>query len=425
MKKIKYLLIFIFVASFVFLALNVNINVAASGGPFDFFAYGLNAKAGLDGYVNLSYYDSAAAGDLSVIISAAKSAVDGVVTQSEIDGIVNAAELEIDGYNGSHIPAYKTAKKAELNDYTKEDYYTGSCIDGLHIAISAGEDAIENENTVVYIDAALTNAKLVIDGINKDLVKYIAAKQNELSHYFKASDYSAGDWNEISGIIDGAVNKIDLASGVSEVDTWFNKCLSDIKEYLISSAETGIRAGYNEDYYYPANWADMEGLFGKFDAAAENVSLIGNLKLIKEYYIKRLDKIERIEYTVIFHVNDTRYDLEDSKNIREVKVYAGDCVKLPFDPSWPTYVFKGWFLDDKEFTVEFDAETIITESNFDIKNNNIDVYAKWEPAKNKINFGNVFNCFGGTLGINDFLGIGAAIFTAVFVITRRREKIKN
>ena len=139
-----------------------------------------DAKAKLENYVaaiDRTDYRPAQQTELANAIAAGNDAIDAAATVAEVVIVLEGAKAAIDkiktdaqltAEEAAALAAAKAAAKDELASYKNPDDYRDAQKNDLAAAITAGNEAIDSAATITEVEAALAEAKAVIDAIKTD-----------------------------------------------------------------------------------------------------------------------------------------------------------------------------------------------------------------------------------------------------------------
>lgn len=195
------------------------------------------AKVEVANYKELSLYRQNEQNQLLSIISNANELIDEALTYASINNIIVETKALIDSlktkaeYESEEaelLVAAKTTAIAILNNYKNASDYRGAEQLILSSAIEDGIAAINACTLLDDVDAALDNAKIVIDGIKtkaeyeaEEAAALLSAKntaKQTLNSYVNLEEYRTNDKATLQSLINDGNNAIDACSSIEDVN---------------------------------------------------------------------------------------------------------------------------------------------------------------------------------------------------------------
>lgn len=164
--------------------------------------------------------------------------VTGTVTGNKVTNNGTVGEIVADEVVDNSFSEYKTAKKAEVEQYALdkgESNYSAqnwALIEGYVSAAKAAIDAAEDKAAV---DSAVSSAKASIDEVitsaEEDAAALNAKKteaKSALDKYVSEENYYSEEWDKITALIASGKNAIDAAESITAVDTALTAAKAEI-----------------------------------------------------------------------------------------------------------------------------------------------------------------------------------------------------
>ena len=207
--------------------------------------------------------------------------VTGTVTGDKVTNNGTVGEIVADEVVDNSFSEYKTAKKAEVEQYALdkgESNYSAqnwALIEGYVSAAKAAIDAAEDKAAV---DSAVSSAKASIDEVitsaEEDAAALNAKKteaKSALDKYVSEEDYYSEEWAEITALIASGKEAIDAAGSITAVDTALTAAKAEIdkvatkaeadeaaRQAALSAIEEYV-ASFNEKDYTADDWTAITG----------------------------------------------------------------------------------------------------------------------------------------------------------------------
>ena len=239
--------------------------------------------------------------------------VTGTVTGDKVTNNGTVGEIVADEVVDNSFSEYKTAKKAEVEQYALdkgESNYSAqnwALIEGYVSAAKAAIDAAEDKAAV---DSAVSSAKASIDEVitsaEEDAAALNAKKteaKSALDKYVSEEDYYSEEWAEITALIASGKEAIDAAGSITAVDTALTAAKAEIdkvatkaeadeaaRQAALSAIEEYV-ASFNKKDYTAEDWTTITGKTEEAKAAlntATKETADGIVAALKE----ELDAIE-------------------------------------------------------------------------------------------------------------------------------------
>ena len=189
------------------------------------------AKAELEAYKSADLYRPAEKDALAAAIEAGKTAIDGAISEADLENILAAAKAEIDLIKTAAqldaeeaiqaLADAKTAAKAEIESYKSvDDYRTAEGVTYLTVVDNA-KTAIDGAESIEDVNAVLATAKTAIDSI-KTKAQYEAEEQaaaeaeaaKALADAKTAAKAELDSYKSLEGLSDE--QKAEVASKITE-----------------------------------------------------------------------------------------------------------------------------------------------------------------------------------------------------------------
>ena len=207
--------------------------------------------------------------------------VTGTVTGDKVTNNGSVGEIVADEVVDNSFSEYKTAKKAEVEQYALdkgESNYSAQNWALIEGYVSAAKTAIDAAEDKAAVDSAVSSAKASIDEVitsAEEAAEALAAKKTEaksaLDEYVSEEDYYSEEWAEITALIASGKEAIDAAGSITAVDTALTAAKTEIdkiatkseadeaaREAALSAIEKYV-ASFNEKDYTAEDWTAITG----------------------------------------------------------------------------------------------------------------------------------------------------------------------
>ena len=215
--------------------------------------------------------------------------VTGTVTGDKVTNNGSVGEIVADEVVDNSFSEYKTAKKAEVEQYALdkgESNYSAQNWALIEGYVSAAKTAIDAAEDKAAVDSAVSSAKTSIDAVKtiaEEDAEALAAKKTEaksaLDKYVSEEDYYSEEWAEITALIASGKEAIDAAGSITAVDTALTAAKTEIDKIATKAeADEAARAAalsaieeyvasFNEKDYTAKDWTAITGKTEKAKAA--------------------------------------------------------------------------------------------------------------------------------------------------------------
>ncbi len=177
--------------------------------------------------------------------------VTGTVTGDKVTNNGTVGEIVADEVVDNSFNDYKTAKKAEVEQYALdkgESNYSAQNWALIEGYVSAAKTAIEAAEDKAAVDSAVSSAKASIDAVKtlaEEAAEALAAKKAEaksaLDEYVSEENYYSEEWAEITALIASGKDAIDAAGSITAVDTALTAAKTEINK-IVTKAEADAAA---------------------------------------------------------------------------------------------------------------------------------------------------------------------------------------
>ncbi len=164
--------------------------------------------------------------------------VTGTVTGDKVTNNGSVGEIVADEIIDNSLTEYKTAKKAEIEQYALdkgESNYSAQNWALIEGYVSAAKTAIDAAEDKAAVDSAVSSAKASIDEVitsAEEAAEALKAKKTEaksaLDEYVSEEDYYSEEWAEITALIASGKEAIDAAGSITAVDTALTAAKTEI-----------------------------------------------------------------------------------------------------------------------------------------------------------------------------------------------------
>ena len=164
--------------------------------------------------------------------------VTGTVTGDKVTNNGSVGEIVADEVVDNSFSEYKTAKKAEVEQYALdkgESNYSAQNWALIEGYVSAAKTAIDAAEDKAAVDSAVSSAKASIDAVKtiaEEDAAALKAKKTEaksaLDKYVSEEDYYSEEWAEITALIASGKEAIDAAGSITAVDTALTAAKTEI-----------------------------------------------------------------------------------------------------------------------------------------------------------------------------------------------------
>ena len=171
--------------------------------------------------------------------------VTGTVTGDKVTNNGSVGEIVADEVVDNSFSEYKTAKKAEVEQYALdkgESNYSAQNWALIEGYVSAAKTAIDAAEDKAAVDSAVSSAKASIDEVitsAEEAAEALAAKKTEaksaLDEYVSEEDYYSEEWAEITALIASGKDAIDAAGSITAVDTALTAAKAEIDKIATKS----------------------------------------------------------------------------------------------------------------------------------------------------------------------------------------------
>ena len=207
--------------------------------------------------------------------------VTGTVTGDKVTNNGTVGEIVADEVVDNSFSEYKTAKKAEVEQYALdkgESNYSAQNWALIEGYVSAAKTAIEAAEDKAAVDSAVSSAKASIDEVitsaEEDAAALNAKKteaKSALDEYVSEENYYSEEWAEVLAAIEAGKTAIDkagdaaavgeaLAAAKAEIDKIVTKSEADeaARAAALSAIEEYV-ASFNEKDYTAEDWTAITG----------------------------------------------------------------------------------------------------------------------------------------------------------------------
>ena len=177
--------------------------------------------------------------------------VTGTVTGDKVTNNGTVGEIVADEVVDNSFSEYKTAKKAEVEQYALdkgESNYSAQNWALIEGYVSAAKTAIDAAEDKAAVDSAVSSAKASIDEVitsaEEDAAALNAKKteaKSALDKYVSEEDYYSEEWAEITALIASGKEAIDAAGSITAVDTALTAAKTEIDK-VATKAEADAAA---------------------------------------------------------------------------------------------------------------------------------------------------------------------------------------
>ena len=182
------------------------------------------AKADLSDYkAEEGYFRAAEKAQRDTAVESAQAAIESAASEAEVDAIVATVKTQIDGlktaaqYADEELAVEKASAKAEIESYQAETAYFADEAAARAAAVEAGLAAVTAAKTSEEITAAVTDAKVVIDGIETKAAIVDGAKADLDGYKAEAGLYREAQATDRANIVNEAKTVIDNAADKAAV----------------------------------------------------------------------------------------------------------------------------------------------------------------------------------------------------------------
>ena len=240
--------------------------------------------------------------------------VTGTVTGNKVTNNGTVGEIVADEVVDNSFSEYKTAKKAEVEQYALdkgESNYSAqnwALIEGYVSAAKAAIDAAEDKAAV---DSAVSSAKASIDEVitsaEEDAAALNAKKteaKSALDKYVSEEDYYSEEWAEITALIASGKEAIDAAGSITAVDTALTAAKTEIDKIATKAeadaaalkakkteAKSALDKYVSEEDYYSEEWAEITALIA---SGKEAIDAAGSITAVDTALTAAKTEIDKV-----------------------------------------------------------------------------------------------------------------------------------
>ena len=226
--------------------------------------------------------------------------VTGTVTGDKVTNNGSVGEIVADEIIDNSLTEYKTAKKAEIEQYALdkgESNYSAQNWALIEGYVSAAKTAIDAAEDKAAVDSAVSSAKASIDEVitsAEEAAEALNAKKTEaksaLDKYVSEEDYYSEEWAEITALIASGKEAIDAAGSITAVDTALTAAKTEIDKIATKAeadaealaakkteAKSALDKYVSEEDYYSEEWAEITALIASGKEAidaAESITAV-------------------------------------------------------------------------------------------------------------------------------------------------------
>ena len=270
------------------------------------------AKAELESYKDANNYRDAQKTELATAVANGKTAIDNATDLAGVEAALANAKATVDAIKtdaelteeetAQALANAKTTAKATLESYKDASNYRDAQKTELATAVTNGKTAIDNATDLAGVEAALANAKTVIDEIKTDaeftaeeaaqaLANAKTTAKATLETYVDANNYRPAQQAELATAIANGKTAIDNATDLAGVET----ALETAKAVIDTIKTDAQLKAEEETTAKPTIWTDVaDG--NVYSTTNVNINVIAKdangVKLSKDYVTVTVNGVE-------------------------------------------------------------------------------------------------------------------------------------
>ena len=240
--------------------------------------------------------------------------VTGTVTGDKVTNNGSVGEIVADEVVDNSFSEYKTAKKAEVEQYALdkgESNYSAQNWALIEGYVSAAKTAIDAAEDKAAVDSAVSSAKASIDAVKtiaEEDAAALKAKKTEaksaLDKYVSEEDYYSEEWAEITALIASGKEAIDAAGSITAVDTALTAAKTEIDKIATKAeadaaalkakkteAKSALDKYVSEEDYYSEEWAEITALIA---SGKEAIDAAGSITAVDTALTAAKTEIDKV-----------------------------------------------------------------------------------------------------------------------------------
>ena len=240
--------------------------------------------------------------------------VTGTVTGDKVTNNGTVGEIVADEVVDNSFSEYKTAKKAEVEQYALdkgESNYSEENWALIEGYVSAAKTAIDAAEDKAAVDSAVSSAKASIDEVitsaEEDAAALNAKKteaKSALDKYVSEEDYYSEEWAEITALIASGKEAIDAAGSITAVDTALTAAKTEIDKIATKAeadaaalkakkteAKSALDKYVSEEDYYSEEWAEITALIA---SGKEAIDAAGSITAVDTALTAAKTEIDKV-----------------------------------------------------------------------------------------------------------------------------------
>ena len=240
--------------------------------------------------------------------------VTGTVTGDKVTNNGSVGEIVADEIIDNSLTEYKTAKKAEIEQYALdkgESNYSAQNWALIEGYVSAAKTAIDAAEDKAAVDSAVSSAKASIDEVitsAEEAAEALKAKKTEaksaLDEYVSEEDYYSEEWAEITALIASGKEAIDAAGNITAVETALTAAKAEIDKIATKSeadaaalkakkteAKSALDKYVSEEDYYSEEWAEITALIA---SGKEAIDAAGSITAVDTALTAAKTEIDKV-----------------------------------------------------------------------------------------------------------------------------------